>query len=167
MSLSQLNRMTAITLAREIAQHRVSPVEALDAALARIGETELQLNAFVQIDAEGARGSPWRRERHHVGKAPRAAARRARVYQGPDRRRGAESNLWLSDAQGQYCPSRCTCRRQVQGCRCHYHRQDHDLGVRLSRLYAEPSARRYQEPLAQAMRSRSCSSFMLRCNSQR
>ena len=57
MSLSQLNRMTAITLAREIAQHRVSPVEALDAALARIGETELQLNAFVQIDAEGARAA--------------------------------------------------------------------------------------------------------------
>ena len=54
MSLSQLNRMTAITLAREIAQHRVSPVEALEAALARIGETELQLNAFVQVDAEGA-----------------------------------------------------------------------------------------------------------------
>lgn len=57
MSLSQLNRMTAITLAREIAQHRVSPVEALDAALVRLGETELQLNAFVQVDAEGARAA--------------------------------------------------------------------------------------------------------------
>ena len=57
MSLSQLNRMTAITLAREIAQHRVSPVEALEAALARVDETELQLNAFVQVDAEGARAA--------------------------------------------------------------------------------------------------------------
>ena len=54
MPLSQLNRLTAGGMAREIAQRRVSPVEAVDAALARIAETEPELNAFVQVDAEGA-----------------------------------------------------------------------------------------------------------------
>jgi aspartyl-tRNA(Asn)/glutamyl-tRNA(Gln) amidotransferase subunit A len=54
MPLTQLDRMAAIDLARAIAERKVSPVEAVEASLRRIEETEPQLNAFVQVDAEGA-----------------------------------------------------------------------------------------------------------------
>lgn len=60
MSLSELNSMSAVDLARAIAGRRVSPVEAVEAALKRIEETEPQLNAFVQVDAEGALASARR-----------------------------------------------------------------------------------------------------------
>jgi hypothetical protein len=59
---SQLNRLTAGGLAREIAQRRVSPVEAVEAALARIAETEPSLDAFVQVDVEGALAAARRAE---------------------------------------------------------------------------------------------------------
>jgi aspartyl-tRNA(Asn)/glutamyl-tRNA(Gln) amidotransferase subunit A len=62
MPLSQLNRMTAGALARDIAGRKVSPLEAVEAALARIGETEPELNAFVQVDAEGALAAARRAE---------------------------------------------------------------------------------------------------------
>ena len=70
MPLSQLNRMTAIALAREIAHRRVSPVEAVEAALARIDESEPQLNAFVQVDAEGALAAARRAEGDVTAKKP-------------------------------------------------------------------------------------------------
>ena len=60
MSLSELNSTSAVDLARAIAGRRVSPVEAAEAALKRIEETEPQLNAFVQVDAEGALASARR-----------------------------------------------------------------------------------------------------------
>jgi aspartyl-tRNA(Asn)/glutamyl-tRNA(Gln) amidotransferase subunit A len=52
--LSQLNRLSAVDLVRAIAGGKVSPVEVVEATLKRIEETESQLNAFVQVDAEGA-----------------------------------------------------------------------------------------------------------------
>jgi Asp-tRNA(Asn)/Glu-tRNA(Gln) amidotransferase A subunit family amidase len=52
--LSEINCMTAAETAREIAARRLSCVEVVEASLRRIEETEPQLNAFVQVDAEGA-----------------------------------------------------------------------------------------------------------------
>jgi aspartyl-tRNA(Asn)/glutamyl-tRNA(Gln) amidotransferase subunit A len=54
-NLSELNRLTASDLASLIALRKVSPVEAVDAALARLEATQPILNAFVAIDADGAR----------------------------------------------------------------------------------------------------------------
>jgi aspartyl-tRNA(Asn)/glutamyl-tRNA(Gln) amidotransferase subunit A len=53
--LSELNLLTASDLASQIAARKVSPVEALGAALARLEATQPILNAFVAIDADGAR----------------------------------------------------------------------------------------------------------------
>jgi hypothetical protein len=53
--LSELNRLTASDMASLIALRKVSPVEAVDAALARLEATQSILNAFVAIDADGAR----------------------------------------------------------------------------------------------------------------
>ncbi len=62
MPLSDLNRMTAVDLAGAIAGKRVSPSEAVEASLRRIEETEPRLNAFVQVDADGARAAARRAE---------------------------------------------------------------------------------------------------------
>jgi hypothetical protein len=53
--LTELNRLDATELASRIAQRKVSPVEVVDAALARLEATQPALNAFVAIDADGAR----------------------------------------------------------------------------------------------------------------
>ena len=60
MANSELNKFSAVDLARLIARREVSPGEAVAAALARAEQTEPQLNAFIQIDAAGAscRGAP-------------------------------------------------------------------------------------------------------------
>ena len=70
MAVSQLNKMTAIDLARLIATRKVSPVEAMVAALDRVEETETQLNAFIQVDAEGARAAARRAEADVVSGNP-------------------------------------------------------------------------------------------------
>jgi aspartyl-tRNA(Asn)/glutamyl-tRNA(Gln) amidotransferase subunit A len=54
MPLAQLNKMSAIELARDIAARKITAVEVVQATLDRIGETEPLLNAFVQVDTEGA-----------------------------------------------------------------------------------------------------------------
>jgi aspartyl-tRNA(Asn)/glutamyl-tRNA(Gln) amidotransferase subunit A len=54
-NLNELNRLDATELASQIAQRKVSPVEVIDAALARLEATQPALNAFVAIDADGAR----------------------------------------------------------------------------------------------------------------
>ena len=70
MAVSQLNKMTAIDLARLIATRKVSPVEAVAAALDLVEETETQLNAFSQVDAEGARAAARRAEADVVSGNP-------------------------------------------------------------------------------------------------
>jgi len=42
-------------MAEQIRQKKLSPVELVEAHLARIEELNPKLNAFVQVDAEGAR----------------------------------------------------------------------------------------------------------------
>lgn len=54
MPLSDINRMSAIETARRIADRSLSAVEATEAALARLEETEPRLNAFAHVDRTGA-----------------------------------------------------------------------------------------------------------------
>ena len=70
MALSQLNRMTAVELARDIAARKLSPVEVVEASLRRIEETEPRLNAFVQVDANGAMAAAHRAESDVMGGKP-------------------------------------------------------------------------------------------------
>jgi aspartyl-tRNA(Asn)/glutamyl-tRNA(Gln) amidotransferase subunit A len=53
--LGELNRLDAGELAMRIARRDISPVEVIDAALARLAETEPALNAFTAVDTDGAR----------------------------------------------------------------------------------------------------------------
>src|SRR6185295_19743162 len=59
---AELSWMTAADLARAIAKKRVSPLEVVDALLARI-EKLSTLNAYVTLDAEGARKAARAAER--------------------------------------------------------------------------------------------------------
>ncbi|MEQ9642909.1 MAG: amidase family protein [Alphaproteobacteria bacterium] len=55
--MSDLNNMSAVALRRLIATKKLSPVELLDACLARIGEVNAAVNAVVAIDEECARAA--------------------------------------------------------------------------------------------------------------
>ena len=47
--------LSAVSMAEQIRQKQLSPIELVDAHLARIEKLNPRLNAFVQVDAEGAR----------------------------------------------------------------------------------------------------------------
>jgi aspartyl-tRNA(Asn)/glutamyl-tRNA(Gln) amidotransferase subunit A len=70
MTLSQLNHMTAGDLARAMAAREVSPIEAVGAALERIEQTEPRLNAFIQVDTDGALAAARRAEAEIVSGTP-------------------------------------------------------------------------------------------------
>ena len=53
--LRELNRFGAGEMAARIARREISPVEVIDAAVARLEETEPAINAFTAVDADGAR----------------------------------------------------------------------------------------------------------------
>jgi amidase len=53
--MSELTFLSAVSMAEQIRQKRLSPVDLVEAHLARIQELNSRLNAFVYIDAEGAR----------------------------------------------------------------------------------------------------------------
>jgi len=46
---------SAISMAEQIRQKKLAPMELVEAHLARIEKLNPKLNAFVQVDAEGAR----------------------------------------------------------------------------------------------------------------
>jgi Asp-tRNA(Asn)/Glu-tRNA(Gln) amidotransferase A subunit family amidase len=52
--MSELTFLSAVCMAEQIRQKKVSPVELVDAHLARIEKLNPKLNAYVQVDAEGA-----------------------------------------------------------------------------------------------------------------
>ena len=53
--MSELTSLSAVSMAEQIRQKKLSPIELVDAHLARIEKLNPKLNAFVQVDAEGAR----------------------------------------------------------------------------------------------------------------
>jgi Asp-tRNA(Asn)/Glu-tRNA(Gln) amidotransferase A subunit family amidase len=53
--MSELAFLSAVSMAEQIRLKKLSPVELVDAHLARIQKLNPTLNAFVQVDAEGAR----------------------------------------------------------------------------------------------------------------
>jgi Asp-tRNA(Asn)/Glu-tRNA(Gln) amidotransferase A subunit family amidase len=53
--MSELTFLSAVAMAERIRNQELSPVELVEAHLARIEKLNSKLNAFVQIDAEGAR----------------------------------------------------------------------------------------------------------------
>jgi Asp-tRNA(Asn)/Glu-tRNA(Gln) amidotransferase A subunit family amidase len=59
---SELTQISAVKMAQLLRAKKVSPVELLDAHLARIERLNPKLNAFVQVDADGARVHAMRAE---------------------------------------------------------------------------------------------------------
>jgi Asp-tRNA(Asn)/Glu-tRNA(Gln) amidotransferase A subunit family amidase len=53
--MPELNFLSAVSMAERIRRRELSPVELVDAHLTRIEELNSRLNAFVQVDADGAR----------------------------------------------------------------------------------------------------------------
>ena len=53
--MSELTFLSAVSMAEQIRKQELSPVELVEAHLARIEKLNPKLNAFVQVDAEGAR----------------------------------------------------------------------------------------------------------------
>jgi Asp-tRNA(Asn)/Glu-tRNA(Gln) amidotransferase A subunit family amidase len=53
--MSELTFLSAVAMAEQIRCKKISPVELVDAHLSRIERLNPKLNAFVQVDAEGAR----------------------------------------------------------------------------------------------------------------
>ena len=53
--MSALNLLSAVAMAEQIREKKLSPVELVEAHLARIEQLNPKLNAFVQVDADGAR----------------------------------------------------------------------------------------------------------------
>jgi Asp-tRNA(Asn)/Glu-tRNA(Gln) amidotransferase A subunit family amidase len=53
--MPELTFLSAVSMAEQIRQKKLSPIELVEAHLARIEKLHPKLNAFVQVDAEGAR----------------------------------------------------------------------------------------------------------------
>jgi amidase len=53
--MSEITLLSAVSMAEQIRRKKLSPVELVEAHLARIEKLDPKLNAFVQVDAEGAR----------------------------------------------------------------------------------------------------------------
>ena len=53
--MSELNFLSAVAMAEQVSQKKISPVELADAHFARIAEVNPRLNAFVALDEERAR----------------------------------------------------------------------------------------------------------------
>jgi Asp-tRNA(Asn)/Glu-tRNA(Gln) amidotransferase A subunit family amidase len=53
--MSELTFLSAVSMAEKIRQKKLSPLELIEAHLARIEKLNPKLNAFVQVDADGAR----------------------------------------------------------------------------------------------------------------
>src|SRR6202790_4977192 len=53
--MSELTLLSAVSMAEQIRQKKLSPIDLVEAHLARIEKLNPKLNAFVQVDAEGAR----------------------------------------------------------------------------------------------------------------
>jgi len=61
--MSDLTFLSAVEMARQVRQRKISPVELIEAHLLKIDRLNPRLNAFVQVDAEGARKQAREAER--------------------------------------------------------------------------------------------------------
>jgi amidase len=68
--MSELPMLSAVSMAEQIRQKKLSPVELVEAHLQRIERLNPKLNAFVQVDVEGAR-----RQAHTAEIVPQAKPR--------------------------------------------------------------------------------------------
>src|SRR5882724_1598483 len=64
-----LNFLSAVSMAERISRKQLSPIELVESHLSRIKELNTKLNAFVQVDADGAR-----RQAQHADEAVRNGA---------------------------------------------------------------------------------------------
>jgi Asp-tRNA(Asn)/Glu-tRNA(Gln) amidotransferase A subunit family amidase len=53
--MSELTSLSAVAMAEQVRKKKISPVELVDAHLARIAQLHPRLNAFVALDEERAR----------------------------------------------------------------------------------------------------------------
>ena len=53
--MSEICFLSAVAMAERVRRKQISPVELVDAHLERIGRLNPKLNAFIQVDEEGAR----------------------------------------------------------------------------------------------------------------
>jgi Asp-tRNA(Asn)/Glu-tRNA(Gln) amidotransferase A subunit family amidase len=68
--MSDLTFLSAVVMAQQIREKKISPVELIDAHLAKIGRLNPKLNAFVHLDAERARGDARTAEEEVVSGNP-------------------------------------------------------------------------------------------------
>lgn len=68
--MPELTFLSAVAMAEQVSAQKLSPVELLEAHLHRIERLNPELNAFVQIDAEGARRQARAAEAAVTGKQP-------------------------------------------------------------------------------------------------
>ena len=98
-----LHCMTVTDAAHAIATKELSPVELMQALLARIEQLDPTLNAFIRLDGEAAHGRrQGRRSRGERRPPARAAARRARRHQGHHRCRRPADDRPFEDPDGQH-----------------------------------------------------------------
>jgi Asp-tRNA(Asn)/Glu-tRNA(Gln) amidotransferase A subunit family amidase len=65
--MHEITFLSAVSMAEQIRQKKISPVELIDAHLAQIEKLNPRLNAFVQIDEEGARRQAVALENENFG----------------------------------------------------------------------------------------------------
>ena len=155
--MTDLAYMGAAEMAGRIRRRELSPVEVMEATIARIEQRNPSLNALIFLDFDGAR-----KEARHAedavmrGDAARAAARRALGDQGPVRlQAGLAGDLRRRPrAQGQHRPLVLPLRRADREGRRDPRRQDQRPGDGASRHLRQPAVRTDPQPVRHAPQCR-------------
>ena len=138
----------ATELAPLIRRKELSPVELIDAVLARIEACEPRINAFATLTAERARDAAQRAEAALTrGDATGFALRPAGHDQGPDRDRRDSHRAGHPFAEGPCADGGRAGDSAAGRGRRHHPRQDHHLGVRLVGREPQPAYRHHLESL--------------------
>ena len=137
---SELCWMTAAELAAAIRRKKLSPVEVVDATLERIEKLKA-LNAYVTVDADGARSARAAERADAPGRQARSAARGAVFSEGSDPHQRRAHDLRDAALSRQRPHPGCADRRAPEGRRRHHDRQDEHADVRLGRRYRQLAVR--------------------------
>ena len=85
MNPNEIPYLSATELGGHIASKEISPLEAVEAYLTRIGEVDSKLNAYITVCADQAREeAPAGRRRDCPWRVPEPSARDTRGREGPD-----------------------------------------------------------------------------------